>query len=86
MYESAQGLNGGRARRELMTEESVTERTLPAIKPSVLSLSKHERLCHPPFDKLRVNGVPFLFEEGSINSQRLYNHGPINTNAMIHFT
>ena len=32
------------------------------MKPFVLSLSKQERLGHPPFDKLRVNGVLLLFE------------------------
>jgi len=33
-------------------------------KPFVLSLSKHDRLGYPPFDKLRVNGdLLFLKKE-----------------------
>ncbi len=42
------------------------EDKLSTMKPFVLSLSKHERLGHPPFDKLRVNGLLSLSEEEDI--------------------
>jgi hypothetical protein len=47
-----------------VTNESIIEKThSPTIGPFVLRLSKDERLGHPLFDKLRVNGVLFLSEQ-----------------------
>jgi len=38
----------------------------------MLSPSKHERLSHPPFDRLRVDGVLFFPKEEKIPISNVY--------------
>ena len=52
-------LRGPSLRRHILPRSPLTQ--CCSHKPFVLSSSKHERLNHPPFDRLRVNGfLPFV--------------------------
>ncbi len=52
-----------RKRLDFMNQSGIEKTNTSTIKPFVLSLSKHERLGHMPFDKLRVNGVLSCLKE-----------------------
>jgi len=57
-------LNEDKKEEGSLTNGSIIEKTCSSrIKTFVLSPSKHERLGHPPFYRLRVNGVLFFSEE-----------------------